>query len=229
VVDRGTAAGSRSYGFRKRAAGKTGTTNDKRDAWFIGFTPYTLALTWIGFDDNTPIGISGSEGAVPIWSRYMRDITATQRDAEFGPPAGITFAQVDEMSGGLATTLCPSNVVVNEAFKAGTEPGGACPLHSVAVAPMYPMGQVPMTGTDMTTTDGGFPTQTLSPGPGNDAPPLAPADIPPSLRQGSEPPQPQPPVQQPPTSAPAPVETTQPEPVETVPPPDQTTTATQTR
>ncbi|HVT04670.1 MAG TPA: PBP1A family penicillin-binding protein, partial [Thermoanaerobaculia bacterium] len=66
VLQRGTAAGAKNYGFTKIAAGKTGTTNDKRDAWFIGFTPQKLALTWLGFDDNAPIGISGAEGAVPI-------------------------------------------------------------------------------------------------------------------------------------------------------------------
>jgi penicillin-binding protein 1B len=221
VVDRGTAASSRALGFRKRAAGKTGTTNEKRDAWFIGFTPYTLALTWIGFDDNAPVGVSGSEGAVPIWSRYMRDITASQRDAEFAPPQGITFAQVDEMSGGLATVSCPASSVVNEAFKSGTEPGGPCPLHNVMMNQPLPFDQVPVTGTDYpTATDGStFPTQTLSP---NQAPPLQPSEIPPSLRQPDSTVQPPTTVQpQPPLPSPPPAETT--------PPPDQTTTDTQTR
>lgn len=135
VMNRGTAAGSRSLGFRKKAAGKTGTTNDKRDAWFIGFTPQTLALTWIGFDDNAPVGISGSDGAVPIWTRYMRQITGGQRDGDFPVPQGIVFTPIDAMTGGLATPLCPAGQVVNEAFKSGTQPGGLCRLHNPQMPP----------------------------------------------------------------------------------------------
>jgi membrane carboxypeptidase/penicillin-binding protein len=141
VVNRGTAASSRGMGFRKVAAGKTGTTNDKRDAWFIGFTPQTLALTWVGFDDNDPTGLSGSDAAVPMWTRYMLAATATQRDAEFAVPPGITFTDVDRTSGGLATPYCPANVVFREAFKTGTEPGTPCTLHLAPAmpvpAPMY--------------------------------------------------------------------------------------------
>lgn len=129
VVDRGTAAGARSLGFRKTAAGKTGTTNDKRDAWFIGFTPQTLALTWIGFDDNAPMGVSGSDGAVPIWARYMREITAGAADTDFPAPGGLVAVRMDEMTGGLAGPLCPQQQVVTQTFKAGTEPAHLCPTH----------------------------------------------------------------------------------------------------
>jgi penicillin-binding protein 1B len=136
VVDRGTGAGARAMGFRKIAAGKTGTTNDKRDSWFIGFTPQTLALTWVGFDDNAPTGLSGSDAALPMWARYMYAVTAGHPNADFGVPSGISFAMVDETSGGLGTALCPANVVVNEAFKSGTEPGHLCPLHAPLPPPM---------------------------------------------------------------------------------------------
>ncbi len=130
VLDRGTAAGARSLGFRLPAAGKTGTTNDERDAWFIGFTPKTLALTWIGFDDNAVVGLSGGQGAVPIWTRYMADATAGEQPADFAFPPGIAFVNVDETSGGLAVPMCPRNVVINMAFKSGTEPQNPCPLHN---------------------------------------------------------------------------------------------------
>ncbi|HEV8660273.1 MAG TPA: PBP1A family penicillin-binding protein [Thermoanaerobaculia bacterium] len=140
VIDRGTAARARSMGFRRVAAGKTGTTNDKRDAWFIGFTPQTLALTWVGFDDNAPIGLAGGEGAVPIWARYMNAVTSGQPNLDFGVPDGISFVQMDETSGGLATPYCPPYSIVNQAFKSGTEPMILCPLHS----PQMPM----MTGLD---------------------------------------------------------------------------------
>ena len=135
VVNRGTAGSARGMGFRKVAAGKTGTTNDKRDAWFIGFTPQTLALTWVGFDDNDPTGLSGSDAAVPMWTRYMLAVTAGQKDVGFAVPPGITFTEVDRTSGALAGPYCPRNVVLREAFKTGTEPASPCPLHQAPVAP----------------------------------------------------------------------------------------------
>jgi penicillin-binding protein 1B len=139
VMDRGTAAGARSMGFKLTAAGKTGTTNDKRDAWFIGFTPKQLTLTWLGFDDNVPIGLSGGEGAVPIWTRFMIAATGGQPNVDFGAPAGIVFAQVDETSGGLATPMCPQNSIVNEAFKEGTQPSNPCPVHSPQAPQLPPL------------------------------------------------------------------------------------------
>jgi penicillin-binding protein 1B len=135
VVDRGTAAATRSMGFRLTAAGKTGTTNDKRDAWFIGFTPKTLTLTWLGFDDNQPTGLSGGSGAVPIWTRYMQAVTAGQPNADFAAPDGIAMAEIDETSGGLAVPACPPQSVVSEAFKSGTQPMNPCPLHSPQAPP----------------------------------------------------------------------------------------------
>jgi penicillin-binding protein 1B len=135
VVDRGTAAGARALGFDDVAAGKTGTTNDKRDAWFIGFTPKMLALTWVGFDDNTPTGLSGAQGAVPIWTRYMDAVTAGQQNADWAPPPGIVFVADDETSGGLATPYCPRQAVVRDAFKDGTQPEQLCPLHAPSAPP----------------------------------------------------------------------------------------------
>ena len=135
VVDRGTAAGARSLGFKLIAAGKTGTTNDKRDAWFIGFTPKTLTLTWLGFDDNSPTGLSGGQAAVPIWTRYMQAVTAGQPNVDFPMPENITIVDVDETSGGVATPQCPAKSIVHEAFKAGTQPTNPCPIHSPQAAP----------------------------------------------------------------------------------------------
>lgn len=139
VIDRGTASVARRMGFRQNAAGKTGTTNDKRDAWFIGFTPQTLALTWVGFDDNRPTGLSGSDGAVPIWARYMMAATAGQPNLAFPVPGGVTYAEIDELSGGLIVPQCPPAMIVNQAFKAGTEPGNPCPLHTILEAIPMPM------------------------------------------------------------------------------------------
>ena len=141
VVDRGTAAAARSMGFRLTAAGKTGTTNDKRDAWFIGFTPKTLTLTWLGFDDNAPTGLSGGTGAVPIWTRFMQAVTAGQPNADFEAPVGIGMADIDETSGGVAVPACPPRAVVTEAFKMGTQPMNPCPLHSPQPIPAPALDQ----------------------------------------------------------------------------------------
>jgi penicillin-binding protein 1B len=135
VVDRGTAAAARSMGFHLIAAGKTGTTNDKRDAWFIGFTPKTLTLTWLGFDDNAPTGLSGGTGAVPIWTRFMQNVTAGQPNADFAAPEGVVMAQIDETSGGLPVPACPPRSVITVAFKAGTQPALPCSIHSPQAAP----------------------------------------------------------------------------------------------
>lgn len=159
VMNRGTGAGARSLGFRGTAAGKTGTTNDKRDAWFVGFTPQTLGLVWVGFDDNSPAGLSGSDGAVPIWARFMRTITEGRTESDFPVPGGIVFVETDVATGGLATPQCPKNQVLQEAFKIGTEPRLPCPIHEIR-EPLYvdAWGQ-PILGPD------GFPLTSTSPMP----------------------------------------------------------------
>jgi penicillin-binding protein 1B len=220
VVNRGTAAGSRAMGFRKIAAGKTGTTNDKRDSWFIGFTPKTLALTWIGFDDNDPTGLSGSDSAVPMWTRYMLAATAGEQNQEFPIPNGIVFADVDKTSGGRALPNCPRNLVVREAFKQGTEPMEPCKVHSAPVqAPVVPtydeFGNPIVTNTDTggfsvppdsTLTGGVFRDQTSTSAP----PPPPPQTVPPPPTTTTQ----EPPPEQEPEEEPEP------------PPPTDTTTTT---
>ncbi len=71
AVDHGTGRGARAMGLVGPAAGKTGTTNDKKDSWFAGFTPNQVAVVWVGYDDNTSHGLTGGSGAVPIWSQFM--------------------------------------------------------------------------------------------------------------------------------------------------------------
>jgi membrane carboxypeptidase/penicillin-binding protein len=68
VLNEGTGAGARANGFAADAAGKSGTTNDLRDAWFVGFTPELLTVVWVGLDDNQPLGLSGAQAALPIWT-----------------------------------------------------------------------------------------------------------------------------------------------------------------
>ncbi|HET7710377.1 MAG TPA: hypothetical protein VFL80_00455, partial [Thermoanaerobaculia bacterium] len=141
--------------------------NEKRDAWFIGFTPEVLALTWVGFDDNTPVGISGSDGAVPIWARYMSAITAGQANRDFAVPAGIVFAEICQLSGGRATEYCPPRTVLNDSFKAGTEPGNLCPLHMPQPVPLPMMvdqfgNPISLDSVIPTSTEGGYPAEPMT-------------------------------------------------------------------
>jgi penicillin-binding protein 1B len=123
VVDRGTARRLRTQGFTGALAGKTGTTNDFRDAWFVGYSPDLLAAAWVGFDDGRPVKLPASATALEVWSAAMKPIMTTRRAGRFPIPAGITFAEVDPASGLLATDACPG---VREAFRAGTEPRTYC-------------------------------------------------------------------------------------------------------
>jgi len=128
VIDEGTGAAVRANGFQFDAAGKTGTTNDLRDAWFVGFTPELLTVVWVGFDDNQPIGLSGSQAAVPIWTDFMKAALAGRGDAQFQAPDGVTFVEIDRDTGHLATPYCPRTIT--ESFVTGTEPVELCPLHA---------------------------------------------------------------------------------------------------
>jgi penicillin-binding protein 1B len=127
VLNEGTGAGARAAGFTLDAAGKSGTTNDLRDAWFVGFTPHLLTVVWVGFDDNQPVSLSGSQAALPIWTQFMKSATAGELSDEFAVPEGITFAEIDRNTGKLAVPGCPSTI--KESFLAGTEPTEYCELH----------------------------------------------------------------------------------------------------
>jgi len=127
VINEGTGAGARANGFTADAAGKTGTTNDLRDAWFVGFTPELLTVVWVGLDDNQPLGLSGAQAALPIWTAFMKNAVAGRGSSSFDAPRGISFVEIDRDTGKLATPQCPR--VFNEAFLAGTEPLEQCELH----------------------------------------------------------------------------------------------------
>ena len=127
VINEGTGAGVRARGFTLDAAGKTGTTNDLRDAWFVGFTPELLTVVWVGYDENQPLGLSGSQAAVPIWTQFMTRALSGRATVEFEPPDGISFLEIDSFTGKLAAPGCPKTV--REAFRAGTEPLEACDIH----------------------------------------------------------------------------------------------------
>jgi penicillin-binding protein 1B len=127
VLSEGTGASARANGFSHDAAGKSGTTNDQRDAWFVGFTPEMLTVVWVGFDDNQPLGLTGSTAALPIWTEFMKAALAGRPHVEFHAPDGITWAEVDRDTGKLALPGCPRTIT--ESFASGTEPAEYCELH----------------------------------------------------------------------------------------------------
>jgi penicillin-binding protein 1B len=127
VLNEGTAAGARAAGFALDAAGKTGTTNDLRDAWFVGFTPELLTVVWVGFDNNQPVSLSGTQAALPIWVSFMKAALAGRPSIAFEEPEGITSVEIDRDTGKLALPTCPRTFT--ESFISGTEPGEYCELH----------------------------------------------------------------------------------------------------
>lgn len=141
VIDHGTARGVRERGFNRPAAGKTGTTNDARDAWFAGFTPELLAVVWVGFDDNEALGLTGADAAVPIWTDFMQRATAAAPPSTFRPPTGVALVRIDPYTGGIATAACPETIL--EAFWRGQEPTAPCPLHSPHPVAREPAAAVP--------------------------------------------------------------------------------------
>jgi penicillin-binding protein 1B len=129
VLDRGTGKGARSKGFDRPAAGKTGTSDNARDAWFVGYTPTLVAGVWLGFDDNSPLSITGGGAAAPIWGDFMKCSAPFLPLGDFSPPPGVTFVSVDIKSGQIATPDCPREHVAQEAFLKGTEPSKRCAHH----------------------------------------------------------------------------------------------------
>jgi len=122
VVRRGTASRLSRYGLGY-VAGKTGTTSDYRDAWFVGYTPDMVTSVWVGFDHGAPLRLSSGEAAIPIWGAYMSSIP--HQRGEPRPPAGVTFRDIDPESGMLWQDGCPGPI--REVFLAGTAPTHKCP------------------------------------------------------------------------------------------------------
>ncbi|MGQ9702379.1 MAG: penicillin-binding protein 1A [bacterium] len=129
VVDGGTGYEIRKY-YKGVAAGKTGTTDNYSDAWFIGFTPHYTAGVWVGYDDNQTIfrGATGGVVAAPIWGEIMSKIDTLIID-DFPVPEGIIWCKVCPKSGLLANEYCPAPR--EEPFIAGTEPKQLCDIHTL--------------------------------------------------------------------------------------------------
>jgi penicillin-binding protein 1A len=135
VIRRGTAYSAVwKAGFTLPAAGKTGTTDDYTDAWFIGYTPELVAGVWIGYDLQQRIlehGASGGRIAAPAWTAFMRDVYDRRPPpADWTRPDSLVTREVDWTNGYLATPYCPLEVRHWDWFYPGTEPTKVCPVHT---------------------------------------------------------------------------------------------------
>ncbi len=122
VVRRGTASRLKRYGLNY-VAGKTGTTNDYRDAWFVGYTADMVTTVWVGFDRGSPLRLSSAEAAIPVWGNYMSSIPHSKKEPE--APADIVFRNIDPETGMVWAEGCPGPV--RDVFLEGTAPTRTCP------------------------------------------------------------------------------------------------------
>ena len=144
VVNHGTAYRARQVGFTMPAAGKTGTTNDYLDAWFVGYTPRVVTGVWIGFDQPQTIISNGYAGelAVPMWANYMKVATKGHKQDWFDRPPDVVGVNVCRVSGKRPNDGCDSvevlskdgfvetrSMIFTEYFTKGSQPSGICPLH----------------------------------------------------------------------------------------------------
>ncbi len=133
VVNAGTGYRIRgTFKFYAPAAGKTGTTNDYTDAWFVGFTPYLTAGVWVGLDDpelKLGRGLTGAMAALPFWADFMKAVydSLQLKPKGFLQPPEVIHLNICEESGKIATTFCPR--VVDEVFNIKYHPTELCPLH----------------------------------------------------------------------------------------------------
>jgi penicillin-binding protein 1A len=127
VIDEGTAHAAAGK-LRRPAAGKTGTTNDQKDAWFVGFTPDLLAAVWVGFDDGKLLGKgeAGARTALPIWIDFMTKALTGRPTKEFVPPAGIVIQRIDKATGLLPAPGQDGNTL-DEVFLPDTVPTQVAP------------------------------------------------------------------------------------------------------
>jgi penicillin-binding protein 1B len=152
VLQFGTGASARRLGLDFPAAGKTGTTDDYRDAYFVGYTRRLVTGVWVGYDQPQSIRLPGADAALPAWVKFM---TRAVRQPQLGfgpPPPGITMVTIDPASGGIATPSCPRTVRLP--FLEGTEPTRICPLHGGVMASLRALTTPPRTNSNAIAASG---------------------------------------------------------------------------
>jgi len=147
VVNSGTGYRARQAGFVLPAAGKTGTTDDYVDAWFVGFTPHIVTGVWIGFDQPSSIVAGGYAGelAVPVWAGFMKTATKGDKPDWFERPGNVVGINVCRLSGEMPNSGCGNvevmagdgstesrSLIYTDYFVKGTQPTTLCPLHTSA-------------------------------------------------------------------------------------------------
>jgi 1A family penicillin-binding protein len=137
VMVYGTAKSLKAFNRERPSAGKTGTTDDYRDAWFVGYTPQVITGIWVGYDKPRPGGKGFTGGAVcaPIWERFMRPALAARPVVNFVQPETVVAVAIDPATGYLANPDCPTRQ--DEFYIAGTQPTEYCPKHGGA--PLMPL------------------------------------------------------------------------------------------
>ena len=126
VVERGTASKAKVMGLRSTVAGKTGTTDGYRDAWFVGYTPDVVVGVWVGFDDEEALHLTGAQAALPMWVEFMRQIVSST-PRKVAMPSAVVTRDIDPTTAQLATSRCPQRAP--ELFIEGTEPTVYCEVH----------------------------------------------------------------------------------------------------
>jgi penicillin-binding protein 1A len=192
VINGGTGTHARKLG--RPLAGKTGTSNDNRDLWFIGYTPDLVAAAWMGYDDFTSLGRkdwTGGSTVVPWWTEIMEVVLKEFPKREFQAPSGIVHKKIDSLTGMLSLPTCPKSKIVLEAFEEGSEPKEFCNVdHSRPVEAQLGTGTSsgPVGGGEMLpslSTSTALPPGVLPP-PDPNAPPPLPTDE--ELERGTPPP-----------------------------------------
>jgi len=125
VISDGTGRGAAAYGIHGGVGGKTGTTNDGRDAWFVGVTPELSVAVWVGRDEGEPLGMSGAKAALPIWATFVHDVGADI--GSFPLPRSVERHAVCVDSHQVARAACP--LTYDELFSAGQAPTDKCEEH----------------------------------------------------------------------------------------------------
>ncbi|HEY8153055.1 MAG TPA: PBP1A family penicillin-binding protein [Myxococcota bacterium] len=124
VAEHGTASALRANGLRGPIAAKTGTTDREQDLWLVGYTPELVVVVWIGFDEPRSLKIPSAVGALPIWRRFVTDMTGGQIRGRFPKPASVEVIEIDPVTRSLAASGCPERKA--EYFLAGTAPTSVC-------------------------------------------------------------------------------------------------------
>ncbi len=126
VIQRGTATKAKVLGLAGAVAGKTGTTDGYRDAWYVGYTPEVVIGVWVGFDDERAVRLTGAQAALPIWIDIAKRMLP-EHAPPFLQPSGVIVRAIDPKTGQLATSQCPEQA--DEVFIEGTEPNVYCEVH----------------------------------------------------------------------------------------------------